>query len=117
MGLLNAEGKVTGNLLNIAGATSRVFQAGATVNVILTALVLDAFGRKASIYYNALIGLFGGALIAGARNISMFLGGRFFTGMSSFGFLVLTPIFCTELSPPKYRGFFVGLNAVFIGTG
>ncbi|KAH7371440.1 general substrate transporter [Pyrenochaeta sp. MPI-SDFR-AT-0127] len=47
----------------------------------------------------------------------MFLAGRFFAGMSSFGYLVLTPIYCTELAPPKYRGFFVGLNAVFIATG
>ncbi|KAJ4988572.1 hypothetical protein SVAN01_05863 [Stagonosporopsis vannaccii] len=47
----------------------------------------------------------------------MFLAGRFFAGWSSFSFLVLTPVYTTELSPPKYRGFFVGLNAVFIGTG
>lgn len=41
MGLLNAEGKVTGNFLNIVGATSGVFQAGAAINTILTAVVLD----------------------------------------------------------------------------
>lgn len=117
MGLLNAEGKITGNLLNTAGAISGIFQAGASLNVILTAIVLDRWGRKASIYYNSTVGLFGGALIVGARNIEMFLGGRFFAGMSSFGYLVLTPIYCTELAPPKYRGFFVGLNAVFIATG
>jgi len=117
MGLVNAEGKVTGNLLNVAGATSGIFQAGAAINVILTAIVLDRFGRKAGIYYNAVIGLFGGALIVGSINISMFLAGRFFAGMSSFGFLTMTPVYTTELSPPKQRGFFVGLNAVFIGTG
>ena len=118
MGLLDpTTGTVTGNLLNVAGATSGVFQAGAAVGVIVTAIVLDRLGRKNSVYVNAVIGLIGGALIVGAQNISMFLAGRFFAGWSSFSFLVLTPVYTTELSPPKYRGFFVGLNAVFIGTG
>lgn len=48
MGLLNAEGKVTGDFLNIVGATSGVFQAGAAINTILTAVVLD----KVSIWPN-----------------------------------------------------------------
>lgn len=41
MGLANAQGKVTGNLLNTEGATSGVFQAGAAVGTIATAVVLD----------------------------------------------------------------------------
>lgn len=41
MGLSNAQGKVTGNFLNIEGATSGVFQAGAAISTILTAIVLD----------------------------------------------------------------------------
>ncbi|KAF3054078.1 hypothetical protein E8E11_011298 [Didymella keratinophila] len=66
---------------------------------------------------NAAIGLFGGALIVAAQNISIFFAGRFFAGWSSFSFLVLTPVYTTELSPPKYRSFSVGLNVVFISTG
>lgn len=68
-------------------------------------------------YYNAIVGLFGAALICGARNIGMFLAGRFFAGMSAFGFLVLIPVFTSELSPPKLRGLFCGLNGLFIGMG
>lgn len=48
MGLLNAEGKVAGNFLNIEGATSGVFQAGSAVNTILTAIVLDKVRRRLS---------------------------------------------------------------------
>lgn len=68
-------------------------------------------------YYNAILGVFGAALICGARDIGMFLAGRFFAGMSAFGFLVLTPVFTSELSPPKLRGLFCGLNGFFIGLG
>jgi MFS family permease len=101
MGLADAQGRVIGNLLNTEGATSGVFQAGAAVGTIFTAIVMDRFGRRNCVYYNSIVGLFGGALIAGSRNISMFLAGRFFAGMSSFGFLVITPVYSTELSPRK----------------
>lgn len=43
--------------------------------------------------------------------------GRWFTGMSSWGFLILTPVYSAELSPPDVRGFFTGLNGVHIGLG
>lgn len=46
MGLANAQGKVTGNLLNIEGATSGIFQAGAAINTILTAIWMDMVGAK-----------------------------------------------------------------------
>lgn len=68
-------------------------------------------------FYNAVIAIFGGALVVGATNISMFLAGRFFAGMSAFGFLVVTPVYTSELSPPHFRGLFCGLNGVFIGLG
>ena len=117
MGLADAQGRVVKNLLNTEGATSGVFQAGAAVGTILTAIVMDRFGRRNCMYYNSIVGLFGGALIAGSRNISMFLAGRFFAGCSSFGFLVITPVYTTELAPPRARGLFVGMNGVFIGMG
>lgn len=47
----------------------------------------------------------------------MFLAGRFFTGMSSWGFLISTPVYTSELSPPDLRGFYTGLNGVHIGLG
>ena len=68
-------------------------------------------------FYNAIIAIFGGALVCGAKNIIMFLAGRLFAGMSAFGFLVVTPVYTSELSPPHFRGLFCGLNGVFIGTG
>lgn len=41
MGLLDAQGEVVGSFLNTVGATSGIFQGGAAVNTILTAIVLD----------------------------------------------------------------------------
>lgn len=56
-------------------------------------------------------------MLAGSRNIGMFLAGRWFTGMSAWGFLILTPVYTAELSPPDLRGFYTGLNGVHIGLG
>lgn len=80
-------------------------------------LIIVQAGRKMTMYYNAILGLFGGALICGSRNIGMFIAGRFFAGMSAFGFLVTAPVYTSELSPPHFRGLFCGLNGVFIGLG
>lgn len=35
--------------------------------------------------------------------------------MSSWGFLILTPVYTAEISPPDIRGFYTGLNGVHIG--
>ena len=117
MGLENAQGQATQSQETIEGTTSDVFQAGASVNPFITCYVLERFGRKNSVFYNAFLGLLGGALLCGSRNISMFLAGRFFTGMSACGFLILTPVYTSELAPPDLRGFYTGLNGVHIGMG
>lgn len=49
MGLANARGQVTGNLLNIEGATSGIFQAGAAINTIVTAICMDKVGASVQI--------------------------------------------------------------------
>lgn len=69
MGLVGPDGTATSEQNNIAGSTNGVFQAGAFVNVWITAYVLEKFGRKNSIYYNAVVGLLGGALTTGAPNV------------------------------------------------
>lgn len=105
-GLQDAQGLNEG----LVGATNGVFQAGAVINIILTVIMLEKYGRKKAIYFDCFWGLLGGALAAGARNTSMFIVARFFLGASSFGLLALIPIYTAELSPPHTRGFFSGMN-------
>ena len=95
---------------SLIGATNGVFQAGAVINIVLTVIVLERYGRKNCIYYQCFWGLLGGALATGARNAAMFIVARFFLGASAFGLLVLIPIYTAELSPPHARGFFSGMN-------
>lgn len=116
-GLINDNGDATQSQETIVGTTSGLYQAGAFVNTFITCYALEKIGRKNTVYYNAVLGLLGGGLLAGSRNIGMFLAGRWFTGMSAWGFLILTPVYTAELSPPDLRGFYTGLNGVHIGLG
>lgn len=74
-------------------------------------------GRKAGLIYCACFSIFGGALLAGSVNITMFIIARFFAGMGSWGFLAVTPVYSAELAPPSLRGLFVGMNGVNIALG
>jgi hypothetical protein len=53
MGLANSKGVVTGNLLNTEGATSGVFQAGAAVGTIATAVVMDHVSSNPFLRYHS----------------------------------------------------------------
>lgn len=133
MHLIDAEGKIDSHSNSLIGATSGVFQAGAFFGILIGSYVMDKWGRKAGVIYCALLSIFGDAGLAGSRNISMFIVFRFFAGAGSWSFLALSelfnlfalppahvspaPVYSAELSPPKLRGFFVGMNAMGITFG
>jgi MFS family permease len=118
MGLVDPEtGAGTANSTELIGATSGVFQAGAAINVFIASWVCDKWGRKAGLIWCAILSLFGGALLVGARNIGMFIAGRVFAGAGSWGFLSVTPAYSAELAPPDLRGLMVGLNGINIALG
>ncbi|RVX73980.1 hypothetical protein B0A52_02870 [Exophiala mesophila] len=101
----------------LIGAISGVFQAGGVVNTFIAGWVADRYGRKWGFHWCSLLSLLGGALQCGAQNSTMFIFGRLFSGAGSAGFLVITPPYSAELSPPKLRGLLVGLNGVIISIG
>jgi len=63
------------------------YQAGAFFNVFIAGWISDRWGRKAGLLWCSLLSLFGGALLCGSRNISMFIVARFIAGGGSWGFL------------------------------
>ena len=74
----------------LIGAMSGVFQAGAAINVFIAAFVCDKWGRKAGFYWCALLSVFGGALLVGSVNSTMFIIARLFAGGGSWGFLAVS---------------------------
>ncbi|KIW16988.1 hypothetical protein PV08_04179 [Exophiala spinifera] len=115
MGLLDLEAqppRLTGDAEGLIGAMSGVFQAGAAINVFIASYVADKWGRKASFHYLCLLSVFGGALICGSKNVTMFIVGRFFAGAGSWGYMVITPFYTAELAPAGLRGLMVGLTGI-----
>ena len=118
MGVLNEE--LTGlseKGAQLVGAMSGVFQAGAVVGVLFVSWVMDRYGRKAGMLYCSAFSVLGGVLLTASNGVAMFIVARFFSGIGSWGFLAVTPVYSAELAPPKLRGFFVGLNGIFIAMG
>lgn len=87
--------------------------------------------------YCALLSILGSAGLTGSQNIGSFITFRFFAGAGSWGFLAVSKcgldvtdidiipftnspiatVYGTELAPPAYRGFFVGMTGTMIGLG
>lgn len=117
MGLVTAEGTLSPKADQLIGLMSGIFQAGAVIGVLVMSSVADRWGRKGATYFCATLSIVSGILIAASQNVGMFIAFRFFAGAGSWGFLALTPLYTAELAPPKWRGFFVGMNGVLIGLG
>jgi MFS family permease len=60
---------------------------------------------------------FGAALQAAAQNVGMMIAGRFFAGLACGMILSVVPVYIAEVSPPKNRGFIVGLQGMLISIG
>ncbi|KAJ7778878.1 hypothetical protein B0H14DRAFT_2631395 [Mycena olivaceomarginata] len=106
MKLTDSAGMVSAEGNQLIGAINGVFQAGAVLGVILNCWVMEKWGRRASLVYCSVLGLFGGALICGARNIAMEL-----------ELLGRHSIYTSEMSPPALRGLFSGMNGIHIALG
>ncbi|CAG9950264.1 unnamed protein product [Clonostachys rosea f. rosea IK726] len=121
MGLVDSSGIPSAKQNQLIGAINGVFQAGGFIGILMTSWILDRYGRKISSIYCALLGLLGGSILCGSRNVTMFIIGRFFAGAGAWGFLAcidrVAPIYTSELSPANLRGFFVGMNGVNVAVG
>lgn len=98
-------------------AASGIFIGGASIGVVATAWAADALGRRLSIQLTTPIYLFGGALQCGARNSSMFLAARFFSGVGMGALLAIAPMYQAELSTPDSRGFMVSMTGFMFAIG
>ncbi|KAH7124478.1 general substrate transporter [Dactylonectria macrodidyma] len=117
MGLVNGDGITTSRVQALIGATSGVYQGGAVVGILISIWVMDKFGRKACFVYAAILGVIGAVGDCAAQNMAMFIVFRFFAGAGAWSSLCISPVYISELAPPKLRGLFVGLTGVILMLG
>ncbi|GAB4861211.1 Sugar transport protein 5 [Ancistrocladus abbreviatus] len=76
-----------------------------------------AFGRKFTMVLGGCTFLVGAAINGGAQNIAMLILGRIFLGFGVGFANQATPVYLSEVAPPKWRGAFNTGFQFFIGIG
>ena len=74
-------------------------------------------GRKKALAIAAILGLIGSALVAGSVTVAMLIVVRIVQGSGLGMLLALVPLYLTEVSPPRQRGFLTGLTTLSFGFG
>ncbi|KAK8088384.1 mfs sugar transporter [Apiospora hydei] len=94
-----------------------LLSAGAAVACLAVMRTGDRFGRIRNLQIASLLGILGGALQGGAANLAMFQAGRFIMGMCIGLMVTVTPMYLSEISSPRRRGWLVGHHAIFLVFG
>ncbi|KAF7530861.1 hypothetical protein G7054_g9452 [Neopestalotiopsis clavispora] len=90
------------------------FLAGATVGTVLQAPISNRFGRKIANSTAAVICIISGALLSGSVNYGMLCFSRTLNGIGAGMVIANSPVYMSEVAPPRTRGLLVGLQGVGI---
>ncbi|XP_026731235.1 facilitated trehalose transporter Tret1-like isoform X1 [Trichoplusia ni] len=84
---------------------------------LLSSVLMDRLGRKATHFIIVLPGVVGWLLIYFANNVKAIMIGRFLGGLSSLGTVSLGAVVIGEYTCPKYRGVFLYLKNAAVCLG
>ncbi|TKY56253.1 Sugar transport protein 5 [Spatholobus suberectus] len=96
--------------------TSSLHLAG-LVSSLLASRVTTALGRRNTMIFGGCIFFAGGAINGAAENIAMLILGRILLGLGVGFTNQATPVYLSEIAPPKWRGAFNTGFQFFIGVG
>ncbi|VDB92316.1 unnamed protein product [Peniophora sp. CBMAI 1063] len=102
---------------SISAAVVSTFAGGCFLGAAAGSWLNDRLGRRLAIQIGAFVGIIGVALQTAAPNMACMLVGRIVGGMSIGLLSMSVPLYNTEISPPKIRGFIVGLSQQMLGIG
>jgi MFS family permease len=97
------------NAEGLIGTIVGLFYAGGVFGAILSTYLADSIGRKWTAAIGSVILVVSTACLAGSVNIAMFIVFRFFVGMGAYMLYLTTPLWVTELVPPRGRSILVGI--------
>ncbi|KAI9808853.1 MAG: hypothetical protein M1827_007176 [Pycnora praestabilis] len=101
----------------IIGAMNGLFFAGGALGALFIAWTASAFGRLRTVQMACVVCIIGATLMTAATNAAFYLASRFIMGWGVGMMVCGVPLYQAELSPPKHRGFHVGLHGIALGLG
>ncbi|RDW65094.1 hypothetical protein BP6252_10745 [Coleophoma cylindrospora] len=101
----------------LQGAIVSLYNAGQAVGTFGSGYSADRFSRRWTICVAGILATIGSALQTGAQEVGMMIAGRFVAGVACGIILSVVPVYIAEVSPPKDRGFIVGLQGLMISIG
>ncbi|KAE8355197.1 general substrate transporter [Aspergillus coremiiformis] len=101
----------------VTGGIVASYNGGAILGSILVSYISDPFGRRLVIFIGGLLASLGAALQAGAITVAMLIAGRLIAGLAVGLMSSSIPVYCSEVSPPRIRGFLGSMQQWMIGLG
>lgn len=99
------------------GTANGLFSAGGAVACLIFMAFGDYFDRLRNIQIGCAFGILGGILQSAAQNLPMFQAGRWIMGMCVGVMSIVGPMYISEISNPRGRGWLVGHHAIFLVFG
>ncbi|EXJ90151.1 hypothetical protein A1O3_03220 [Capronia epimyces CBS 606.96] len=97
------------NAEGLIGTVVGLFYAGGVFGALLNTYLADSLGRRWTTAIGSIILVISTGCLAGSVNIAMFIVFRFFVGMGAYMLYLTTPLWVTELVPPRGRSILVGI--------
>ena len=91
--------------------------AGALCSSLCGGFILDQYGRKPTIIFNAFMFIAGAVVLTAAQSFSVFIIGRFIVGFSVSLSAVSDCIYISEIASSSRRGMLVSMNEMGITLG
>lgn len=91
--------------------------AGAFVGAIIVGFCADKLGRKACIWFGAVLFTIGAIIQAASFTIAQMSVGRFVIGLGVGSAAMIVPLYIAEISPARFRGRMVTADAISITGG
>nr|OQO24397.1 hypothetical protein B0A51_05777 [Rachicladosporium sp. CCFEE 5018] len=101
----------------ITGAVVSTYIAGEAIGAVFQILIADRLGRKRFMQLCCILVTIGCIVQAAAQSIPMFLVGRILAGIAVGAISGTVPVYLSEISSPKTRGFIGGLGGVGLSSG
>ncbi|KAF7592747.1 hypothetical protein BBP40_012505 [Aspergillus hancockii] len=107
----------SGTNAGLQGAIVSLYNVGQALGTFAAGYSANKFSRRWTICGSAIIAIIGAILQTAAVKAGIMIAGRLFAGIGCGMLLTVVPIYIAEASPPKQRGFIVGLQGFMIAIG